>query len=374
LYKKWHTTNSLIELSFEFLGVIFSTTHTQVKVRALARGPEVVPTTLILRLFVPHATSVCAGSESVDSPTCCSWGDVVMGGHYTCCELLICDLLTMLSLMRDWLLDPAALLFLCSLVVGIWLVHRVRRVKRSVEFVKGAGEIAGVASGKQDGRVTTMVLVVAWFAVYAVFTAPAVVNPLIVFIEQSDIPDSDCETGSHVIVLGGGVDSRARTAAEYYRMRPATFVRATNAASIALEEPTIKLLVAGGAIGSVAEADVIAHYLVALGVAEERLVLDRYSSNTRENALNALSLLSEETVEGPVRLVTSALHMKRAIKTFSKAFQGSGFTVCPIRVDFQGFTDPAAYALMPQTTSLVKFDLWIHEVIALAVYRLRGWI
>jgi len=29
---------------------------------------------------------------------------------------------------------------------------------------------------------------------------------------------------------------------------------------------------------------------------------------------------------------------------------------------------------MPQTTTLVKFDLLLHEVVALVVYRLRGWM
>ncbi len=66
--------------------------------------------------------------------------------------------------------------------------------------------------------------------------------------------------------------------------------------------------------------------------------------------------------------------MPRALKSFEKALEDRGVSICPVSVDLQGLHDVPFWALMPQTTALIKFDLWIHEMLALLVYRLKGWI
>ncbi len=281
----------------------------------------------------------------------------------------------MLGLIRDWLLDPAALLFLTSAALVLFVsVGYGQRARLHEPRKRLPASHRPIKAGFFANRKWAVVAVALWLLFYAFSTAPVVVNPLVVALEQPYGLHEDCSPGSHLVVLGGGVDSRVRSEQDFYRMRPATFVRATEAATIALADPGLRVIVAGGALKQVPEADVIAHYLLTLGVLESQLLLESRSSNTRENALNVLGLLSQEKVTGPIRLVTSALHMRRALGTFQQVFSDSGLTFCPVSTDIQGLLNPQAYAWMPQTTSLVKFDLWLHEIIALTVYRLRGWI
>lgn len=157
-------------------------------------------------------------------------------------------------------------------------------------------------------------------------------------------------------------------------MSRATFIRATEAAKLALAEPEVRLIVAGGALNQLSEAEVVAEYIVALGVQSSRIQLETKSSNTRENAINVARMLEEERVRGAIRLVTSAMHMHRALGVFERAVGDADISLCPVAVDAHGLTDVARYAWMPQTTSLVKFDLWLHEVLAIVLYRLRGWL
>lgn len=262
----------------------------------------------------------------------------------------------MTDFIRDWLLDPIALLFLLSILTGIVLFRRRSRSRRR--------------SG--SGRLFFIVLI--WFALFLLCSAPVAVNPLLALLEDQYSDHNICDAGSHIIVLGGGVDSRASSAEEFDRMSSSTLSRATAGYRIALSEAQLRLVVAGGPVRQIAEADVVANYWVALGISGERILRDSESVNTRENASNAKALLHGEVIEGPVRLITSALHMPRALRTFEKAFENTDTEFCPIAVDRQALKDLPFWAWMPQTTALIKFDAWLHEIVALSLYRLKGWI
>jgi len=281
----------------------------------------------------------------------------------------------MFGLLRDWLLDPAALLFLSSVVLGLWLFRGVRIRARHKAYKEAGGKLSDQKKpGFGSSRVWSVLAIVLWLGFYALCTSPVAVNALIAMQEQPYATMGECSAGSHLILLGGGVDSRVQSAQDFYRMQPATFVRASLASTIAQAEPELRIIVAGGALRDVAEADVIGGYLGSLGLSEPRLILESNSANTRENAVNVSRILANEEVTGPVRLVTSALHMHRALKTFERVFDDTDLVLCPVATDVKGLLNPAAYAWMPQTTTLVKFDLLLHEVVALVVYRLRGWM
>ena len=261
----------------------------------------------------------------------------------------------MTDLIQDWLLDPTALLFMVSAVMILLLRRRSRPDSRSLSRWQ-------------------VFFFVGWLTVFLFCTAPAVVNPLLATLENQ-YPDTQiCESGSHLIVLGGGVDSRASNDTEFERMSISTMSRATSALRIASVEPQLRLIAAGGALASIAEADMIGNYWNAMGIDEKRIVRESSSSSTRENAINVARLLADERVQGPVRLLTSAMHMPRALLSFRHVMSEQGLEVCPVSVDQQEIPDVPLWALMPQTTALVKFDKWLHEIIALAVYRLRGWM
>ncbi len=258
----------------------------------------------------------------------------------------------MANLIQNWLLDPVALIFFTSLVTIVILYTRRGSSRRGWK----------------------MLLVAVWLAVFLVSSAPTIVNPILTTLEDQYPSSTSCESGSHLVMLGGGVDSRVLSAMEFERMSDSTMARASAAARIAAAEPQLTIIAAGGALKEVTEADVIANYWIALGIDDSRIKREGTSSNTRENAVNVASLLKAESIEGPVRLVTSALHMPRALLTFRAVLNEQGIVVCPVSVDRESLIPMPRMAWVPQTTALVKFDKWLHEIVALAIYRLRGWL
>ncbi len=66
------------------------------------------------------------------------------------------------------------------------------------------------------------------------------------------------------------------------------------------------------------ESELLADLLVELGVPRSALTLDRESRNTYENAQNTARIFAEEGWKSGI-LVTSGMHMPRALATFRKA-------------------------------------------------------
>ena len=121
-----------------------------------------------------------------------------------------------------------------------------------------------------------------------------------------------------IIVLGGGTEydgdgrlvpegdamARIGAAANLYRGCKRT-------------EVVCRVIVSGGnpQHHERAEADVYAPYLLAAGIRPSDLILDDTSRNTYENARNVGALLGPKHYDG-LFLVTSALHMRRALVAF----------------------------------------------------------
>lgn len=268
-----------------------------------------------------------------------------------------------MDIVVDWLLDPLALLFLLSLALGLAWVSG------------GAG--AGRRRGGRGVAARRAAVLLAWVGCFLTASAPAIVNPLVDALESRHPVDVVCPVGTPLVVLGGGVDTRARSADEFERMRPATLARTAAAERLARAEPAVPLLLSGGGLAGdasrVSEADVMARLLVSRGIDPARLVREVRSGDTAGNARESAALLARpDAAEGerlpPVRLVTSALHMPRALAVF----RAIGFEACPVPVRPIALEGVPPWALMPQTTALAKFDELLHELVATAVYRLRG--
>ena len=261
-----------------------------------------------------------------------------------------------MDIVVDWLLDPLALLFLLSLAFG---VPRV---------------MTGAGRGRRGRRprARRAAALAFWTGGFLVASAPAIVNPLVAVLEGRHPAEVGCPAGTPVIVLGGGVDSRVRDAGEYERMRPATLTRTAAAERIARREPGVTLVLSGGGLGGdasrVSEAAVMARLLEARGIDPGTLVTETRSGDTAGNAREVARLLGARGAAGEARLVTSALHMERALATFRAA----GVDACPVPVGPIAIEEVPPWALMPQTTALVKFDQLLHELLALVAYRLRG--
>lgn len=248
--------------------------------------------------------------------------------------------MSFLNFIRDWLIDPVGLLFLLSL--AFLLILAFKRI-----------------------NLCLIIASCVWVGSVCFVSAPLIVNPMLLYIENQFTEEPACLEARPIVVLGGGVDSRASRADQVHYMDHATFVRTEKAKQLSQRFPDVPVLVAGGALVEVSEAAVIGHHLRSSGVAETRIHEEGSSSNTFENAVNIKTLINEHKFAERILLVTSALHMKRAKAVFEK----QGLDVCAVAVDRHGLENIPFYAVWPQISAMQKFDLLLHEAVALVLYK-----
>jgi uncharacterized SAM-binding protein YcdF (DUF218 family) len=133
---------------------------------------------------------------------------------------------------------------------------------------------------------------------------------------------------------------------------------------------SMKLVFAGGS-GTIfdnrgAEADVAEAYFRRMGVDMTRVVLERESRNTFENAEFAAKKIGD-TRKKPWLLVTSAAHMPRAMATFKHA----GWNVTAYPVDFQSVRADLMFAYSLESGA-ADWAIWVRERLGLLVYKLLG--
>jgi len=193
-----------------------------------------------------------------------------------------------------------------------------------------------------------------------------------------EIPAADV-----VVVLGGGTEPAVYP-------RPSVEVngagdRVLYAASLYKEGKAAHILLSGGNIswlneGATTPAEDMASILTAIGIPEEALWLETTSQNTYENALYSKAILAENEVER-ILLVTSAMHMPRAVALFEK----QGLEVIPIPVDFSitedeflqdsdGNLQSKIIDVLPQASNLSLTTNAMKEYIGYFIYKLQGWL
>jgi uncharacterized SAM-binding protein YcdF (DUF218 family) len=130
--------------------------------------------------------------------------------------------------------------------------------------------------------------------------------------------------------------------------------------------PGSKILLSGGVGGAVKHADVLGQVAQILGVPAESYVLDRSAWDTEQEASNLAGQIGKE----PFLLVTSALHMPRAMGLFRRA------GVHPIAAPTHHVTldEPGVGLdeLFPSPGALSKMDAGAHEYIGMLWSKLRG--
>ena len=93
--------------------------------------------------------------------------------------------------------------------------------------------------------------------------------------------------------------------------------------------------------------------------------------NTHDEAV-AFRELARSRGWSKVMLVTSALHMRRAVMLFKK----QGIEVTPMAADFQvlGVPQDLPFSPFPRERRFFLLSLYMHEKIGWWVYRARGWV
>lgn len=134
-----------------------------------------------------------------------------------------------------------------------------------------------------------------------------------------------------------------------------------------------KILISGGNLfsdGRPSEADAIEELLEYWGVGRDAILTEGTSRNTFENAREVSRIWRENGFRTGL-LVTSAIHMPRALAVFGKA----GLTVESASTDARAghMVKPFPLSILPSAESLEQVTQAIKEWIGLAVYRWRGW-
>lgn len=182
----------------------------------------------------------------------------------------------------------------------------------------------------------------------------------------ADLPEADA-----VVVLGGGITPVPLDWP--YPDLAGGADRVWHAARIYQAGKVPRVIISGGRLPwlgeRTAEAEAMRQFLIDLGVPEDALLLEDQSRNTHENAIYTAQLLQERALDR-VLLVTSALHMPRALATFRAA----GVNAVPAPTDFEVIPEPShLLRWLPDAGALSASTRTLKEYLGLWVYRWRGW-
>lgn len=212
------------------------------------------------------------------------------------------------------------------------------------------------------------------FGVLLLASIPVVSHGLVRGLE-GQYPPSSIEatpTADAIVVLGGALapiepprrsaeltdgSDRVLHAARLFRAKKAPLVIASGGAG------------PDGAQASPESQD-LADLLVEWGVPREAIVKEGSSGDTHENAVETQRILAARGLKR-VLLVTSALHMPRALAVFQRA----GVEAIPCPTDFLAVDPPrrTVQDYLPDSEALLHSTAAVHEWIGRLWYRVRGW-
>lgn len=174
-----------------------------------------------------------------------------------------------------------------------------------------------------------------------------------------------------VIVLGGSFESEPTDKYGLMALNDAG-ERIMAIATVAQRYPTARIIYSGGGSGFVSgrtpEATLVERTVADMGVAPGRVIYERRSLNTYENAVYSKEIARPKAGERWL-LVTSAFHMPRSVGAFRKA----GWTVIAHPVDFRtGGIEDADRFFASISQGLTRTDTAIKEYVGLTAYWIAG--
>ncbi len=199
-------------------------------------------------------------------------------------------------------------------------------------------------------------------------------------LEWQHLPPAEIPQADAIVTLGGGHRHQdwPRLIAEVGEAGD----RYLLAGHLQQEGYADTIIVSGGIIYQFgyenSEAQAILSVLKMLGVDEESVILEERSTNTYENAVETRKIVEEQGFE-KILLVTSALHMPRALALFEK--QGLDVVAIPTDYSITEFelnqiVDPTFATVLlfivPDVEYMAINSRVIREYIGIAVYRMLG--
>ena len=184
-------------------------------------------------------------------------------------------------------------------------------------------------------------------------------------------PPAQSTQADAIVVLGGNTANARANWFEPYD-RETAMTRVDRAGELYLAGRAPKVVLSGGALeGDVSEARGMAHAIRQLGVPESALILENASRSTYENAALSREVLRSHGI-GSVLVVTSAVHMPRAMAVFRK--QGVQATPAAVPRQIVLPQDGSISGWLPNERALDASRSIIKEYAAILLYWARGWL
>jgi uncharacterized SAM-binding protein YcdF (DUF218 family) len=166
-----------------------------------------------------------------------------------------------------------------------------------------------------------------------------------------------------IVVLGGGHGYDPRRPA-LSQVSAATLSRVTEAVRLHRVLPATRILFSGGTtFDAVPDADLSSATALELGVEPNAVTLSRKPRNTTEELACIRQIVGSE----PFILVTSALHMPRAMLLA----RNYGLHPIPSTTDFRALPIPLPLSLFPRAGAPSLASASSHEILGIAWLRLR---
>lgn len=218
-----------------------------------------------------------------------------------------------------------------------------------------------------------VLLVAIGFSILLIFSLPGSTFYIVSYLESQFPPrkSNEMPVADLIVVLGGGINIPVLPRTEPELADAAD--RINFGRKLFVAGSADYLLLTGGNVvkqtGYLSEADYANEVLQEWGVPSENILVEKNSRNTYENAIFSFELFGAEYPS--ILLVTSAMHMPRAVATFKKA----GFRVVPASTDIKVTTKVMKLGArwLPSAGALRLSSDALHEIYGLWLYRLRGW-
>ena len=205
------------------------------------------------------------------------------------------------------------------------------------------------------------------------FTNPFIINKLILAYQPKKVTLRTDENYSAGILLGGFAGMNKTDHQTYFSEQSDRFIQAM----LLYKTGHIKKIIVAAGDGSVfnrgdfREGDFVQEQLIAMGISATDIAVDRDSRNTAENAINAKKIIDSLRLSPPYVLITSALHIPSAQKTFTKA----GIEVIPYPAAFfvrpPDSVVPTDY-ILPSANALKNWDMYLREITGSLLYWITG--
>lgn len=185
-----------------------------------------------------------------------------------------------------------------------------------------------------------------------------------------EIPDG--KTYKAGIVLGGFVSYNMKDDKGYFNPACDRFIQT----ALLYKTGKIENIIVAAGNGYIVkhdfkEAEFIKQHLVELGIPPQSIFIDPNSRNTLENAINSRRIIDSVHLNGPFLLISSALHIPRAVKVFTKKDVSVIAFPCDFMSENVGNNILEDF-ILPSANSLRNWDAFLKEIVGVISYKITG--